>query len=90
MKIDFFTVNFNEELSALYGGVLHEQVNFTKEAIKKVVSLYKGKYNPSLVLIGHSMVSVVLTCAFRRCSLIQMNSCNISIVGWNSCQSSRG
>lgn len=66
VKLDFFTMDFNEELSALYGGILDEQVKFTKEAIKKVSSLYKRKEGEvSVILIGHSMVRLNLCIVFH-------------------------
>ena len=56
---DFFTIDFNEELSALYGGVLEQQTAFTNECIQQILSIYKDSSGPqlkSLLLIGHSMV----------------------------------
>ena len=55
---DFFTVDFNEELSALYGGVLQRQVSFVQLCIRKILQIYKKKTQSqnSVVLIAHSMV----------------------------------
>lgn len=38
---DFFSVNFNEELVALYGGSLQKQTKFVHECIKAILRLYK-------------------------------------------------
>lgn len=38
---DFFSVNFNEELVALYGGSLQKQTKFVHECIKAILKLYK-------------------------------------------------
>ncbi|VVD00800.1 unnamed protein product [Leptidea sinapis] len=61
---DYFTINFNEELSGLYGGVLQSQTEFAAACISKVLSLYRNhRYSKivpsSVVLIGHSMGGVI-------------------------------
>lgn len=38
---NFFSVNFNEELVALYGGSLQQQTKFVHECIKVILKLYK-------------------------------------------------
>lgn len=38
---NFFSVNFNEELVALYGGSLQRQTRFVHECIKVILKLYK-------------------------------------------------
>jgi glycosylphosphatidylinositol deacylase len=55
---DFFTIDFNEEFSALFGGVLNQQTSFTSKCINHILGLYQNnKEKPSsVVLIGHSMV----------------------------------
>lgn len=58
----FLTVNYNEELSGLYGGVLLRQTRFAAACVSRILSLYKtNKYTKSVpttvILIGHSMVS---------------------------------
>ncbi|XP_070530047.1 GPI inositol-deacylase-like isoform X2 [Cardiocondyla obscurior] len=55
---DFFTVSFNKDYSALYGGVLMEQTVYVSHCIKAILALYKGKIN-NVVLIGHSMGGIV-------------------------------
>ncbi|XP_060033514.1 GPI inositol-deacylase isoform X2 [Erinaceus europaeus] len=58
---DFFSVNFNEELVALYGGSLQKQTKFVHECIKIILKLYKGQeFAPkSVAIIGHSMGGLV-------------------------------
>nr|KAF6353797.1 post-GPI attachment to proteins inositol deacylase 1 [Pipistrellus kuhlii] len=58
---DFFSVNFNEELVALYGGSLQKQTKFVHECIKAILRLYKGQeFAPkSVAIIGHSMGGLV-------------------------------
>uniref|UniRef100_A0A2K5ZN14 GPI inositol-deacylase n=1 Tax=Mandrillus leucophaeus TaxID=9568 RepID=A0A2K5ZN14_MANLE len=58
---DFFSVNFNEELVALYGGTLQKQTKFVHECIKTILKLYKGQeFAPkSVAIIGHSMGGLV-------------------------------
>lgn len=38
---NFFSVNFNEELVALYGGSLQRQTKFVHECIKVILKLYR-------------------------------------------------
>lgn len=38
---NFFSVNFNEELVALYGGSLQRQTKFVHECIKIILKLYR-------------------------------------------------
>lgn len=62
MFILFLIVNYNEELSGLYGGVLLRQTRFAAACVSRILSLYKtNKYTKSVpttvILIGHSMVS---------------------------------
>lgn len=56
---NFFAADFNEEHSALFGGVLPEQTRFVSKCIKAILKLYKNsKFQPnSVLLFGHSMVS---------------------------------
>jgi GPI inositol-deacylase len=69
---DFFTLNFNEDLSAFHGQTLIDQAEYVNEAIAYILSLYhdtvrgrKGNMNGSLpdpssvILIGHSMGGIV-------------------------------
>lgn len=54
---DFFTVDLNEEFSALYGYTLERQVEFVKQALVKIVNLYEEFHQ--VVLIGHSMGGII-------------------------------
>lgn len=61
LHVNVFTVDFNEELVALYGGSLLRQTHFLHESIKAILRLYKHLKTPpqSVVLVGHSMGGVV-------------------------------
>ncbi|XP_053184694.1 GPI inositol-deacylase [Scomber japonicus] len=61
LHFNVFTVDFNEELVALYGGSLLRQTHFLHESIKAILKLYKHLKAPpqSVVLVGHSMGGVV-------------------------------
>lgn len=50
-------VNFEEQLSALYGGYLENQKHFLSLAIEAVRELYNKSYDvqKSVILVGHSM-----------------------------------
>lgn len=41
LHFNVFTVDFNEELVALYGGSLLRQTHFLHESIKAILRLYK-------------------------------------------------
>ncbi|NWY76414.1 PGAP1 deacylase, partial [Erithacus rubecula] len=58
---NFFSVNFNEELVALYGGSLQRQTKFVHECIKVILKLYRDQeFAPSSVaIVGHSMGGLV-------------------------------
>ncbi len=59
--MDFFTVDLNEEYSALYGGVLETQTEFVRQSIYRILDLYKNAKATkpeSVVLVGHSMVNL--------------------------------
>ncbi|KAG0008264.1 GPI inositol deacylase [Entomortierella chlamydospora] len=70
--IDFFTVDFNEEFSALHGHSLLEQAHFLNDAIAYILSLYDDSRNldPSLpkptsvLIVGHSMGGIVARTLF--------------------------
>lgn len=57
-SFDFFTVSFNKDYSALYGGVLMDQTTYVAHCIKTILALYHGKVD-NVVLIGHSMGGVI-------------------------------
>lgn len=52
-QLDYFSIDFNEELSALFGGVLQQQTEFVAHAIRKILSLYKTER--TIVLVGNSI-----------------------------------
>ncbi|XP_064071825.1 GPI inositol-deacylase isoform X2 [Vanessa tameamea] len=61
---DYFTINYNEELSGLYGGVLQSQTQFAAACVTKILSLYKSnRYTKSvpisIILIGQSMGGLI-------------------------------
>jgi len=58
IHFDYFSLDFNEEYAALYGGYLEQQAEFAGAAMKRIISLYPTtSLNPpsKVVLIGHSM-----------------------------------
>lgn len=63
---DFFTSDFNGEYSALYGGTLKSQHDFIICSIRKILSLYPlGNRPESVIVIGHSMVSIPIKMNFK-------------------------
>nr|DBA20138.1 TPA: hypothetical protein GDO54_015863 [Pyxicephalus adspersus] len=63
---DVFTVNFNEELVAFYGGSLQRQTQFVHICIKAILHLYKNQEFPpqSVIIIGHSMGGLIARALF--------------------------
>ena len=72
IHFDYFAVDFGEELSAVYGGVLDDQSSFTALAVSKILTLYadskssRGAPPSSVVLIGHSIGGVVAKAVFSE------------------------
>ncbi|KAK2161207.1 hypothetical protein LSH36_120g15020 [Paralvinella palmiformis] len=66
VHFNYFSLDFDEEFSALYGQLLYDEAEFTHECIKKILSLYKGAASPpkSVVLVGHSMGGMVARSLF--------------------------
>ncbi|KAI8147566.1 PGAP1-like protein-domain-containing protein [Fennellomyces sp. T-0311] len=65
-NLDFFTVDFHEEFSALHGQSMLEQAEYLNDAIDYILKLYpksrKSRRYPdptSVLIIGHSMGGVV-------------------------------
>lgn len=66
---DFFTIDFNEDLSAFHGQTLMDQAEYVNEAVAYILSLYHDgnrlRRDPqlpdpsSVILIGHSMGGIV-------------------------------
>ena len=52
-QLDYFSIDFNEELSALFGGVLEQQTEFVAYAIQTILSLYKT--DRQIILVGNSI-----------------------------------
>lgn len=52
-RLDYFSIDFNEELSALFGGVLDQQTEFVAHSIRTILSLYKSKR--TIILVGNSI-----------------------------------
>lgn len=57
--LDFFAVEFNEDLSAFHGTTLDAQRRYTLRAIDYILSLYPS--NTPIVILGHSMGGIVGT-----------------------------
>ncbi|KAJ8656765.1 hypothetical protein O0I10_007613 [Lichtheimia ornata] len=66
-NLDFFTVDFHEEFSALHGQSLLEQAEYLNDAIDYILKIYKSDKYPdpaSVMIIGHSMGGVVAKTMF--------------------------
>ncbi|KAK6171405.1 hypothetical protein SNE40_019600 [Patella caerulea] len=65
-QFNFFSIDFNEEFSGLYGEVLTDQTEYVAHCIKKILSLYKSSSSPpsSVVIVGHSMGGVIARALF--------------------------
>ncbi|KAF5388432.1 hypothetical protein D9615_000673 [Tricholomella constricta] len=57
--LDFFAVEFNEDLSAFHGPTLDSQITYTSHAISYILSLYP--LNTQIIVMGHSMGGIVAT-----------------------------
>lgn len=74
-SLDFFTVDFNEELIAFHGQTLLDQAEYLNEAIAYILALYHnpqrsarepGLPDPkSVIILGHSMGGVVARTMLR-------------------------
>ena len=68
-NLDFFTVDFNEDITAFHGQTLLDQAEYLNEAIRYILSLYLdprvAERDPelpdpsSVIVLGHSMGGVV-------------------------------
>ncbi|KAG5929995.1 GPI inositol deacylase [Claviceps africana] len=77
-NLDFFTVDFNEDITAFHGQTLLDQAEYLNEAIRYILSLYSDPQRvgrdpqlpepTSVIILGHSMGGVV-----ARTMLIQSN-----------------
>ncbi|KAF8204692.1 GPI-inositol-deacylase [Pholiota molesta] len=68
--LDFFAVEFNEDLSAFHSATLESQTAYSAQAISYILSLYPPE--TKIIVMGHSMGGIVAT------SLLPSN--NISTV----------
>ncbi|KAG1753485.1 PGAP1-like protein-domain-containing protein [Suillus lakei] len=58
-SLDFFAVEFNEDLSAFHGPTLESQIEYSTAAIRYILSHYPP--NTRIIVIGHSMGGIVGT-----------------------------
>lgn len=82
---NFFTVDFDEEMSALHGSSLNNQADFLLKAVKTIMLLYKkSKSNlKSIILIGHSIVSFIsfnIICVLFECMYFSLFFFNIDSI----------
>ncbi|KAJ6132672.1 hypothetical protein N7471_007887 [Penicillium samsonianum] len=87
-SLDFFMVDFNEDMAAFHGQTLLDQAEYVNEAISYILSLYHdprrtrrdpGLPDPSaVVLIGHSMGGIVARTSLTMANY-QANSVNTII-----------
>ena len=52
-QLDFFSIDFSEEFSALFGSVLDQQTEFVAHAIRTILSLYEK--SRTIILVGNSI-----------------------------------
>lgn len=64
--VDWFTLDFNEELSAFHGAVASRQTEFAAFAIEQVLARYP--HGTPVIIAGHSMGGVV-----ARAALLELN-----------------
>ncbi len=87
-SLDFFTIDFNEDLAAFHGQTLLDQAEYVNEAVAYILSLYgdtrRTLRDPqlpdpsSVILIGHSMGGIVARSVLVT-SNYQSNSVNTLI-----------
>ncbi|GAN01712.1 GPI inositol-deacylase [Mucor ambiguus] len=78
-NIDYFTVDLNEELSALSGQTLLDQAEYMNQAVARILSLYE--HHPSrptsVIIIGHSMGGLVARTMFMLPSYVHNSITNM-------------
>ena len=57
VDVDWFAVDFNEELSAFHAELLRRQTNHAREVVRRVLALYPP--STRVILVGHSMGGLV-------------------------------
>lgn len=87
-SLDFFMVDFNEDMAAFHGQTLLDQAEYVNEAIAYILSLYHdphrtrrdpGLPDPSaVILVGHSMGGIVARTTLTMANY-QANSVNTII-----------
>jgi glycosylphosphatidylinositol deacylase len=87
-NLDFFMVDFNEDLAAFHGQTILDQAEYVNEALAYIISLYHDPRRlnrdsdlpdpSSVILIGHSMGGVVARTALTMANY-QANSVNTII-----------
>lgn len=60
-RLDFFTIDFNEEKAGIFGQILSTQVKFLAQCIIRIQQLYSsnGRTNVPCILIGHSIGGII-------------------------------
>ncbi|CCM00426.1 uncharacterized protein FIBRA_02458 [Fibroporia radiculosa] len=60
--LDFFALEFNEDLSAFHGSTLDAEIRYARSAIDYILSLYAAGSQPATItVLAHSMGGVVAT-----------------------------
>ncbi|TFY70018.1 hypothetical protein EVG20_g2909 [Dentipellis fragilis] len=62
--VDFYAVEFNEDLSAFHGPTLSSETAYASHAIDHILSMYPP--GTSIILMGHSMGGIVATSILPR------------------------
>ncbi|KAI7265512.1 GPI inositol-deacylase-like protein [Hortaea werneckii] len=73
--LDFFTVDFNEELTAFHGQTMLDQAEYLNEAVAYILALYHNPHRSlrepglpdpkSVIILGHSMGGIVARTMLR-------------------------
>ncbi|KAL9537639.1 hypothetical protein MBANPS3_011598 [Mucor bainieri] len=78
-NIDYFTVDLNEELSALSGQTLLDQAEYMNHVVARILSLYE--HHPSrptsVIIVGHSMGGLVARTMFMLPSYVPNSITNM-------------
>lgn len=87
-NLDFFTVDFNEDITAFHGQTLLDQAEYLNEAVRYILGLYSDPQRSgrdaqlpdptSVIILGHSMGGVVARAMLVRPNY-QTNSINTII-----------
>lgn len=58
---NYFTVDLNNEFSALSGSLLYDQMLYVNHSISRILQLYEKQYSrpKSIILVGHSMGGII-------------------------------